>query len=485
MNSTLQVIEKTWFNVINNKQNTNSTILNRLLSEVVVRPSQVVSDECWLWAGTIDQNSGFGRISNTKYRTRLVHRVAYLIANGIEHSNLRVFHRCENPNCLRPSHLTTCKFSKNNSLGAKTVYERITPSKKTSSSEEYFSLKKAQFLSLIEKGDLEDGCWSFKGSHDKSGRPKFNMIFKGKRESVAARCSYIIFNNIESIPKNMHVGHVCGHNYENKACVNPKHLKLMTPKENIAYLKKCKRLFNLNKERLLPSNLVHSICKYISIHDPTNKEVANKFDISLGVVEGIRNKRTYRKITLNYDMKSGRRFGMRAPQVQLTDGDIYDICERYDSGADIQELQELFKVSRSYILDIVNGRKRNVTGRTVYSSHMGFTDEQNRKLVNAILSEVPYKLIELAHLNSKTKSETERAIRKLVSAKTLTSEQVKSNYSQVRSISKKRISEAKINQIILSLQTEKLTTKLYAKKHGVGTSTIERIKRELKQSQRI
>lgn len=58
---------------------------------------------CWLFA-TTDPSRGYGRIF-AKKRYHKAHRVSWMLHHGPIPKGLGVLHRCDNPPCVRPSHL--------------------------------------------------------------------------------------------------------------------------------------------------------------------------------------------------------------------------------------------------------------------------------------------------------------------------------------------------------------------------------------------
>jgi hypothetical protein len=57
---------------------------------------------CWLWSSSRWQ-SGYGRFK-LKGKHHVAHRFAWYLKHGV-YSTLCVLHRCDNPSCVRPSHL--------------------------------------------------------------------------------------------------------------------------------------------------------------------------------------------------------------------------------------------------------------------------------------------------------------------------------------------------------------------------------------------
>lgn len=60
-------------------------------------------DACWVWTGTTDRK-GYG-VFRLHPRKVAAHRMAWEIENGQIPDGLGVLHRCDNPPCVRPSHL--------------------------------------------------------------------------------------------------------------------------------------------------------------------------------------------------------------------------------------------------------------------------------------------------------------------------------------------------------------------------------------------
>lgn len=60
--------------------------------------------ECWVWMRAKDPY-GYGRFCPKRTKPMLAHRFAYEAAYGVIPPGLDILHLCDNPSCVRPSHL--------------------------------------------------------------------------------------------------------------------------------------------------------------------------------------------------------------------------------------------------------------------------------------------------------------------------------------------------------------------------------------------
>ena len=73
----------------------------RFWNLVQLRPGEA----CWTWRAMTDKD-GYGKFAPTPGRAATgAHRYAYALAFGPIPDGLYVLHHCDNPSCVRPSHL--------------------------------------------------------------------------------------------------------------------------------------------------------------------------------------------------------------------------------------------------------------------------------------------------------------------------------------------------------------------------------------------
>lgn len=69
-------------------------------------PKVDMSGDCWEWQGSRDRK-GYGRVGlgGRAAGTGLAHVASWVMAFGPVPEGMNVLHRCDNPPCVRPSHL--------------------------------------------------------------------------------------------------------------------------------------------------------------------------------------------------------------------------------------------------------------------------------------------------------------------------------------------------------------------------------------------
>ncbi len=78
-----------------------------------------------------------------------------------------------------------------------------------------------RLLSWCERGD---GCWKWTGAFQDGG---YGTVQVRGIQMPAHRAAYMVF--VGPIPDGMHLDHVC----RNRSCINPKHLRPVTPRDNL------------------------------------------------------------------------------------------------------------------------------------------------------------------------------------------------------------------------------------------------------------
>lgn len=135
------------------------------------------------------------------------------------------------------------------------------------------------------KANEQTGCWEWTAALTKYGYGKFD--FNGDSD-IAHRVAYKLFRG--PIPKKMLVCHHC----DNPICVNPKHLFLGTPKENMQDAMKKGRMTRGNK--LWSAKLNDKQVKEILGSSELRSEIAIQYDVSWSTIDCIKKRKTWKHV---------------------------------------------------------------------------------------------------------------------------------------------------------------------------------------------
>ena len=140
---------------------------------------------------------------------------------------------------------------------------------------------KERFLAHVDK---TDSCWIWTGAKCLKGYGYFNMGNKITRR--AHKASYLLFKGI--IPKGLFVCHEC----DNPSCVNPDHLWLGTPLDNVHDMLTKGRDNYLHGEAIHTAKITREQVEEIRSSPLHYTELMEQYNLSRSQVYKIRTKYT-------------------------------------------------------------------------------------------------------------------------------------------------------------------------------------------------
>lgn len=178
---------------------------------------------CWIWTAARNRQ-GYGTVTASRRRW-LAHRLAYTWLVGPIPEGMTIEHLCRQTACVNPGHLEAISLKENIKRGLQERWHGLpVPEAPPQIRGRYRNrpLWERFWEKVNRRGD--DECWPWLAGKNGSGYGAFGL---GKKWWGAHR--FVYERMVGDIPRGYTVHHKC----ENRVCVNPAHLCLLTHRENV------------------------------------------------------------------------------------------------------------------------------------------------------------------------------------------------------------------------------------------------------------
>lgn len=203
-----------------------------------------------------------------------------------------------------------------------------------------------------------NGCWEWQGYCDPDGYGRFS---RGKYWMSAHRLMWELING--PIPDGLLVCHTC----DNRRCVNPSHLWIGTPADNMRDMAAKGRSSSRPGEQQWKATLsdadVIEIRHLYATQDITQRALAKLYGVHFGTISGVLNGKTWAHIPLaeneieaTKDARARGKRGERSIATHLTEADVRRMRELRTQGLSLKALANMFGMSLPGVHHIVARR---------------------------------------------------------------------------------------------------------------------------------